>query len=480
MTADLFGTPEPSKRPARTRPPAVREAGEPAAEPAGDEPRVWSVSDLTRAVRATLETGIGVVWVEGEVSNYRRQPSGHQYFTLKDAQSQVSCVWFARPGLRLKQVALSDGMHVQVRGALTVYEARGQYQLNVQLVQAGGAGLLQAKFEALKRKLEAEGLFDAERKRPLPKFPMRIGIVTSPTGAALRDVANILARRAPWARLIIQPVRVQGEGASREIAAAVAALNRLAESGLPPVDVILVTRGGGSTEDLWEFNEEVVARAIAASELPVVSAVGHEIDFTIADFVADLRAPTPSAAAELLVPDTSELLARLQRLRAQQQRALLSQLAGERRRLEFLSRNALFREPARRVSEAAQRLDVAGDALRWAAQARLDAARQRLKAFGASLRQHRPDQLLALRRVRFDAIRLQLNEHLRRGLIDRRAQLDRVRHVLGLLAPEALLARGYSMTTTAAGKVVTSIHDVTPRTRIVTKLRDGSIESIVE
>ncbi len=379
MTADLFGTPEPAR----------------------DEPRVLSVSELTRAVRSTIEDQYGVVWVEGEVSNFRRQPSGHQYFTLKDAGSQVACVWFARGGLRLKQIALSDGMQVQVRGALTVYEARGQYQLNVQVVQAGGAGLLQAKFEALKRKLEAEGLFDPERKRPLPKFPTTIGIVTSPTGAALRDVLNILARRAPWVRVFVHPVRVQGEGASREIAAAVTDLNRLAESGFAPIDVILVARGGGSAEDLWEFNEEIVARAIAESGIPVVSAVGHEIDFTIADFVADLRAPTPSAAAELLVPDATEMLARLVRLRAQMQRALLTLAAAERRRLEFLSRTALFREPAKRVAEAAQRLDLAGESLRRALRSWLDEQERRLKAFNASVRQHRPDQLLALRRVRF-------------------------------------------------------------------------------
>ncbi len=458
MTADLFGVPEPIR----------------------DEPRVWSVSELTRAVRSTLEDQYGVVWVEGEVSNFRRQPSGHQYFTLKDAQSQVACVWFARGGLRLKQIALSDGMQVQVRGALTVYEARGQYQLNVQLVQAGGAGLLQAKFEALKRKLEAEGLFDPDRKRPLPKFPSTIGIVTSPTGAALRDVLNILVRRAPWVRLIIHPVRVQGEGASREIAAAVTDLNRWAASGLAPVDVILVARGGGSVEDLWEFNEEIVARAISDSTIPVVSAVGHEIDFTIADFVADLRAPTPSAAAELLVPEAMELLARLVRLRAQLQRSLLTLLAGERRRLEFLMRTALFREPGKQVAEAAQRLDLAGDSLRRALRTLLDEQEKRLKALSASVRHHRPDQLLALRRVRFENVRLQLADRMRHALIERRARFERVTQVLKLLAPEGMLARGYSMTTTEEGGIVSSVDDVSPQMRIVTRLRDGLVRSVVE
>jgi exodeoxyribonuclease VII large subunit len=459
MSVDLFGTPEPPPR---------------------NEPKVWSVSDLTRSVRAVLEDHIGVLWVEGEVSNYRRQPSGHQYFTLKDAQSQVACVWFARPGMRLKQIPLSDGMQVQVRGALTVYEARGQYQLNVQLVQAGGAGLLQVKFEALKRKLEAEGLFAAERKRPLPKFPTTIGIVTSPAAAALRDVLNILARRAPWVRLIINPVRVQGEGASAQIAAAVDEFNRLTESGFAPIDVILVARGGGSAEDLWEFNEEVVARAIGASAIPVVSAVGHEIDFTISDFVADLRAPTPSAAAELLVPDAAELATHLGRLRGQMQRKLLALVAGERRRLEFLTRTALFREPAKRVSEAAQRLDLAGESLGRAVRVPLDDARQRLSALGASLRQHRPDQQLALRRVRFEGFRQQLLDRMRLALRDRRTAFDRLGKLLHLLAPEAMLARGYSMTTTEDGRIITSVNDVAAKASIVTRLRDGSLRSVVE
>ena len=214
----------------------------------------------------------------------------------------------------LRQAALADGMQVQVRGDVTVYEARGQYQLNVQLVQPAGAGLLQAKFEALKRKLEAEGLFDAARKKPLPKFPAAIGIVTSPTGAAIRDILNILQRRAPWVRIVINPARVQGEGAAQEIAAAVREFNDFAGTGVPGVDVIVVCRGGGSAEDLWEFNEEIVARAIFQSAIPVVSAVGHEVDFTIADFVADLRAPTPSAAAELIAPDAVELQRRLSQI----------------------------------------------------------------------------------------------------------------------------------------------------------------------
>lgn len=458
MTADLFGS----------------------AEPAPETPHVFSVSELTRTVRSVLETEVGVVWVEGEVSNYRKQPSGHQYFTLKDAQSQLPCVWFARGGLRSRQVALADGMQVQVRGAITVYEARGQYQMNVQLVQAGGAGLLQAKFEALKRKLEAEGLFDPAGKRALPKYPAAIGLVTSPMGAALRDMLNILARRAPWVRVVIQPVRVQGEGAAAEIAAGVAELNRLAEFGLPPVDVIVVGRGGGSAEDLWEFNEEIVARAIAASAIPVVSAVGHEIDFTIADFVADLRAPTPSAAAELLVPDGADLRLQLTRQALQLRRLVTSILGRERDRLEYLLRSAAFRTPAARLMEFEQRVDVAAEAVRRAMRDGLTAARQRTAELLGHLRQHRPDQLLLIRRQQFVGVRLRLLECGGMATQVQRARLERMEQVLRVLSPKATLARGYSITLLENGKVVRSVSEVPARSVIVTRLLDGEVTSRVE
>src|SRR5437867_9495992 len=266
--------------------------------------KVFSVSELTRSIRGVLETKFAAVWVQGEISNYKQHPSGHQYFTLKDQRAQISCVIW-RDTMPPRQ-ALADGAQVQVYGIVTVFAARGQYQLNVQILQPRGIGLLQARFETLKRKLEAEGLFAPERKRPLPKFPRRIGIVTSSSGAAIRDMLNVLRRRAPWLQILINPVRVQGTGAAQEIAVAIRELAAPNEA-FAPLDLIVVTRGGGSIEDLWEFNEEIVARAIFHSAVPIVSAVGHEIDFTICDFVADLRAPTPSAAAELIVPDIVDL-----------------------------------------------------------------------------------------------------------------------------------------------------------------------------
>ena len=309
--------------------------------------KVLTVTELTRSIRNTLEVKFGAVWVQGEISNYKLHPSGHQYFTLKDARAQIACVIFrnAMPPLR---IPLADGAQVQVYGTVTVFEARGQYQLNVQILQPRGVGLLQAKFEALKRKLQAEGLFAPERKRPLPKFPRQIGIVTSPTGAAIRDILNVLRRRAPWLQILINPVRVQGTGAAQEIAVAIRELATPNEAWRP-LDLIVVTRGGGSIEDLWEFNEEIVARTIADVNVPIVSAVGHEIDFTICDFVADLRAATPSAAAELIVPDVADL----------------------RRNLDNCAR-AVGRELFNRVRDAQQRLDHAREILQRCLAHKLD------------------------------------------------------------------------------------------------------------
>lgn len=450
--------------------------------PVKEEPRVFSVTEVTRAVRAALEEQVGVVWVEGEISNYRKQSSGHQYFTLKDANSQLACVLFAARGGAAwrKQVALADGMQVQVRGALTVYEARGQYQLNVQLVQAGGAGLLQAKFEALKRRLDAEGLFDPERKRALPKFPAAIALVTSPTGAALRDMLNILGRRAPWVRVVIAPVRVQGEGAAEEIAAAIEEVNRFAELGVEPVDVVVVARGGGSAEDLWEFNEEIVARAIAASALPVVSAVGHEIDFTIADFVADLRAPTPSAAAELLVPDGAELSRRLADVVAQLRRQAQRAIEQQRTRLAWLGRGELFRQPELRLREAAQRLDQVVESLQRAPRERIREEARRLADTAARLRHYRPDQALALFRQRLVTLQEWLRERQGQRLAERVQRFAKARDLLRVMGPEATLSRGYSVTTKASGELINSVAQASTGTKLVTRVRDGEIESIVE
>lgn len=448
------------------------------AKPAKVEPRIFSVAEVTRAVRGVLEATFDEVWVEGEVSNFRQQASGHQYFTLKDADSQLACVQFSRGSWR-KAVQLSDGMLVQAKGRLTVYEARGQYQLVVSLVQAAGAGALLAKFEMLKRKLAAEGLFDTERKRELPKFPRTLGIVTSPTGAALRDMLNVLARRAPWLRVIVSPARVQGEGAAAEIIAALDDLNTLAARGMAPVDLIVLTRGGGSIEDLWEFNDERLARAIASSALPVVSAVGHEIDFTIADFVSDLRAPTPSAAAELIVPDKAELQRMIEERNGFLHRHVVAALESAKIQLAGLARSALFREPAQRVEQAIQRVDSAEQALSRAALAQLTALRQRSETITASLRLHRPDKILALLRERLNSLVTQIGERFTRHVAIRREHLNRATDVLRLLSPKNTLERGYSVTTNAEGKLLRSAYGLAEGSLLVTELRDGKVTSVV-
>src|SRR5438874_5546837 len=301
--------------------------------------KVLTVSELTRSIRGTLETKFSAVWVQGEISNYKLHPSGHQYFTLKDQRAQISCVIW-RDTMLPSRKTLADGAQVQIYGTVTVFEARGQYQLNVQILQPRGLGLLQAKFESLKRKLEAEGLFAPERKRPLPKFPRRIGIVTSPSSAAIRDMLNVLSRRAPWLQILINPVRVQGTGAAQEIAVAIRELASPNERFVP-LDLIVITRGGGSIEDLWEFNEEIVARAIFHSAVPIVSAVGHEIDFTICDFVADLRAPTPSAAAELIAPDAAELSRRFLQTANFLRGKAADAISNSKGRLAFITRGVL-------------------------------------------------------------------------------------------------------------------------------------------
>ena len=456
-TADLFGIPEPT-------PP---------------QPRVFSVSEVTKAVRGVIESAFDEVWIEGEVSNFRQQASGHQYFTLKDAAAQLSCVLFARGGAWRKTVALQDGMLVQAKGRLTVYEARGQYQLTVSLVQAAGAGLLQAKFEALKRKLAAEGLFDADRKRELPQFPRAVGIVTSPSGAALRDMLNVLTRRAPWLRVIVSPARVQGDGAAAEIAKALDDLNQLAARGIAPVDVIVLARGGGSIEDLWEFNDEPLARAIAASALPVVSAVGHEIDFTIADFVADLRAPTPSAAAELIVPDTAELLRMLDERSAFLHRRVAAAIETSRMHLAGLLRSALFREPARRIEQAVLRVDTADQSLRRATESRIAEIRQRLDALGSRIRHQRPDQVLALHRQRIGSLADALSDRFQQKLRRKKDRFTRAGDMLRLLSPEHTIGRGYTITTAADGKVIRSTTDAPTGSELHTRLRGGKLISVV-
>src|SRR3984957_18663367 len=297
MTFDAPSRPDAPPRPA-------------AAQAQRTDPEIWSVSDVNKAVKATLESQYKLLWIKGEISNFKPHSSGHFYFSLKDSKAQISAVMFRgfNQGLKFRP---QDGLEVIVRGKITVYEPRGNYQIFCELMEPMGAGALQLAFEQLKKKLQAEGLFEAARKRPLPRLPKHVAGVTSPTGAAIRDILNVLGRRFKGLRVTLIPAVVQGDAAPRSVVAAIELACRL-----PDVDVMIVGRGGGSIEDLWAFNDERVARAIAASRVPTISAVGHEIDFTIADFVADLRAPTPSAAAELVCRNAAEISDRIQMLSA--------------------------------------------------------------------------------------------------------------------------------------------------------------------
>ncbi len=436
-------------------------------------PRVFSVGELTRAVRDVLEGEIGEVWVQGEVSNHRLQSSGHQYFTLKDARSQVSCVLFAGAARRAGPARLADGVEVQVFGELTVYEARGQYQLVVRQVREAGVGALQAKFEALKARLAAEGLFDVERKRELPRFPRRIGVVTSPTGAAVRDFLNVLTRRMPGVEVLVHPVRVQGKGAAAEIAAAVRDFSE--EGLLPEVDLVVVTRGGGSLEDLWEFNEEVVARAIAESAVPVVNAVGHEIDFTIADFVADLRAPTPSAAAELVAPDGAELRRVVEAAGVRLRRELGSAVRFARTRLDGLVGVGLGRVPERVLRERRQVVDGLAEDLLASVKDGVHERRERVRYAGEVLRARRPDAALAVVRERLGEVGKRLLELTERRVRDDRRRVESARGLLAVLSPRATLARGFTMTMGADGKVVRRAAGVSAGDELVTRFADGDV-----
>lgn len=439
------------------------------------EPVAISVYALTVRLRQALESQFKGVWVEGELSNVRMQSSGHAYFTLKDSKSQLPAAMFAG-NLRGVPFRLADGLQVRALGDVSVYEPRGAYQLIVRQLEKVGAGDLMAQFEELKKKLQGEGLFDPARKRPLPLLPRTVGIVTSPTGAAIRDMLNVTRRRFPNLRILLAPVRVQGEGAAREIADAIANLNHLPPADLP--DVLIVGRGGGSIEDLWCFNEEVVARAIAASRIPVISAVGHEIDFTISDFVADLRAPTPSAAAELVVGRKDEFLARLANLHDALKRELRHSVEARRGRLERVRSHHVFRQPKSVVRQYAQRLDLLDAQLRSTLQASCQNARHR---FDTRL----PRLKLALAaHLASDARRLaEVRSRIGHAVALRRAgsaqRIDGLRRQLDALNPLAVLQRGYGVTRGPDDRILRSPEGLRTGDVVVTTLARGSFRSSV-
>ena len=440
---------------------------------------VWQVSELTREIRGLLEGHFGSVWVEGEISNLRRQASGHQYFTLKDEVSQLSCVMFRGVAQRAT-FQIRDGDAVRLYGELSVYEPRGTYQLVVKQVKPRGQGSLQARFEALKRRLFEEGLFDEACKQPIPAFPAVVALVTSPTGAAVRDMLQILERRSPWVRVLVYPVRVQGAGAEEEIARAIERLNDWETLGIPRPDTLVVGRGGGSLEDLWNFNEERVARAIFASEIPVISAVGHEIDFSIADFVADLRAPTPSAAAELLAPNRADMLSRLEALSGAMRQRASARLSHAEQRLQLMARGSLHHEPRRCLLEWEQRLDEAEAGLRDGLRQGMDALKMTCAEQAERLGRLHPARLLESAEQRLNLRNQALLQALRQQPRQGEEAVRRAEDRLRALGPDSVLSRGFSYTRTEAGRLLRSAAEAPPGTRLVTRLADGTLASVVE
>ena len=397
--------------------------------------KVFTVGELTRAIKGLLEEKFTPVWVEGEVSNLSRPSSGHLYLTLKDEDAPLRAVIYRGVALRMR-FDLHDGMRVIVRGRLTVYAPRGDYQLQVEEVQPKGIGPLELAFRQLKEKLFTQGFFDPARKKKLPRIPRRIVLVTSPTGSAVRDMLEILSRRWPAAEVWVCPVKVQGDGAAQDIADAVRRLNKLHAAGAVSIDVMIVGRGGGSLEDLWAFNEEPVAQAIFASRIPVVSGVGHEDDLTIADLVADLRALTPSEAAEKVTPDRAAVLDWLEKQETRWRGLLMKQLEAARARLEDLAGRRCFTAPLDRIRDEERRLDDWNDRLQRAMVQRMETAKRRLEALAAQLES---------------------------------------------LSPLNILARGYTLTLKEAdGAVVRSTNQVRPGDRLVTRVGDGHIVSRVE
>jgi len=438
-------------------------------EPSSSLP-VLTVSELNRMARRALEAQLPLLWVEGEVSNFVRAASGHWYFSLKDSSAQVRCVMF-RGRNQFSDFTPTNGDHVEIRALPSLYEARGEFQLGAESIRRAGAGRLYEAFLKLKAKLEAEGLFDPLGKRALPRFPRCIGIVTSPQAAALHDVLTALARRMPGLPVILYPTPVQGAGAGAQIAAAVRAAGARAEC-----DVLLVCRGGGSLEDLWAFNDEAVVRAIAASPMPVVSGVGHETDFTLADFAADLRAPTPTAAAELVSPVREELLQQLGRLARQLHHHLARKQQNETQRLDYLSRRLVH--PAEHLRR--QQIEVSQMAQRLHSATRSRLTQEQLRVTHLSRRLVNPLHIIQREQQALDALTARAQRAIQSGLVQRQLNLARLNSSLGHLSPEGVLARGYSIVQLENGMVVQDAATLRAGDSIGIRLHRGHVSATVK
>ena len=438
------------------------------------ERKIFMVSELTAQVRDLLERTFRDLWVQGEVSNFRVSQYGHYYFTLKDATAQLRC-FCNRKEMKFYKFRPEDGLQITVRGALSVYETRGEYQLVVSYLEPAGYGALQVAFEQLKQRLRQEGLFDAAQKRPLPLLPRQIGLVTSPRGAAIADIIRILERRFEGLHLILYPVRVQGEGAAEEIAEAVEYFNQAD----PRPDVLIVARGGGSIEDLWAFNEEIVARALGASKIPVISAVGHETDFTIADFVADVRAATPSAAAELVVARKQEFQTAVSGLEAKLTRDIQYRILEGRQRLTELHAHVGFRRLQAFFHEQAQRADELRARLVQGLRGRVVAARAGLAVQASRLEAFDLQGLVRLHRLRLAEQHRQLVERTHASLRAAAHRLEVLRGQLQPLSPLAVLERGYAIVFDAAGNIVRTAAAVEVGDAIDVRLHQGRLQATV-
>lgn len=435
-----------------------------------DPNAVISVSELNRRARELVEGAFPLIWVAGEISNFTRATSGHCYFSLKDAGAQVRCVFFRHKAATLDWKP-ENGMQVEVRALPSFYEARGEFQLGVETMRLAGAGALYEAFEKLKRRLQQEGLFDAARKRAIPALARTVGVVTSPRAAALRDVLTTLARRMPGTRVILYPAPVQGQGAAQRLAEAIATASARAEA-----DVLIVCRGGGSIEDLWSFNDEAVARAIAACAIPVVVGVGHETDFTIADFVADARAPTPTAAAELVSASSVELAARLNALQARLRRDIERLLAGRTQQIDYLSRRLVH--PGERIRTQARHLLQLGVRLKACARRMVEARIWRVGELAAALRGQRPDVDGLAARHQELRVRLVLG-HARH--LERLGQaVERAGASLAHLNPQAVLARGYSIVASENGRIVRDAASLRQGERVNLRFARGAATGRIE
>ncbi|GMK46322.1 exodeoxyribonuclease VII large subunit [Paenibacillus glycanilyticus] len=438
-----------------------------------DQPRIYSIKDINRYIRMKLESDalLGDVWLRGEISNFTHHSSGHMYFTLKDKDSRLKCIMFASHNQRLPFIP-REGTKVMARGNVSVYERDGNYQFYVTAMQPDGIGSLYLAYEQLKSKLETEGLFAESRKRPIPRFPRAIGVITSPTGAAVRDIIITLQRRHPSVPIYVYPVLVQGTQAAPSIVKAIESMNRFGE-----VDVLIVGRGGGSLEELWAFNEEPVARSIAASQIPVISAVGHETDFTIADFVADLRAATPTAAAELAVPHVAELQQQLARQRQRLEQSLRMMVQGRKEQLQRVRRSPFFVHPRKYLLDQAQRLDRLQERLQHRTLRLTERGKAKLERLQSQLAGHHPGEQAAFAAKRLQGDVKRLEQAMVSSLKERRLQLHSAIRQLDALSPLKVMARGYSLVYDEQEKrLIKSIADVQPGDLVRVKVADGQLD----